>query len=197
MHAIYIATVHTKQNMETATVTLKDVSSSSWPKESFPCSVSWTSSVFSQWVFRFLCYPKRENSICFFLIPQSVNLSIFLDLRGEKVRCQKRWDAQRCLLSSIMSPVFGIRTKLVSNKMSTEISFKFRLKIFVFLFFFFFFNIVFFLPFFFLFIFFLFFIFLFFFFFFSPAVPNCGFKMEVSEYQEMRLFSGFPIKKPD
>lgn len=140
---------------------------------------------------------EKTPSASFWFLRVWIFLSIFLDLRGEKVRCQKRWDAQRCLLSSIMSPVFGIRTKLVSNKMSTEISFKFRLKIFVFLFFFFFFNIVFFLPFFFLFIFFLFFIFLFFFFFFSPAVPNCGFKMEVSEYQEMRLFSGFPIKKPD
>lgn len=90
MHAIYIATVHTKQKMETTTVTLKDVSSSPWPKESFPCSVSWTSSVFSQWVFRFLYYPKRENSICFFLIPQSVNLSLYL------FRPQRReWDVRR------------------------------------------------------------------------------------------------------
>lgn len=139
---------------------------------------------------------EKTPSASFWFLRVWIFLSIFLDLRGEKVRCQKRWDIQRCLLSSIMSPVFGIRTKLVSNKMSTEISFKFRLKIFVFLFFFFFFNIVFFfLPFF----------YSFssssssssFFFFFSPAVPNCGFKMEVSEYQEMRLFSGFPIKKPD
>lgn len=92
---------------------------------------------------------EKTPSASFWFLRVWIFLSIFLDLRGEKVRCQKRWDVQRCLLSSIMSPVFGIRTKLVSNKMSTEISFKFRLKIFVFLFFFFFFNIVFFfLPFF-------------------------------------------------
>lgn len=45
----YIVTAQTNQNMKLSLVTLKDVSTRSWPQVSSPCFMSWASPVLPRW----------------------------------------------------------------------------------------------------------------------------------------------------